>query len=204
MKTTFLAISLLTLTAAFTSSFAQKADKLSPGDGIPGKSIMLKSTNTSDISLEKAGGKNGLIVMFSCNTCPFVIKNEPTIQKTMAYAASHGIGMVIVNSNEAKREGDDSYKAMKKYAADQNYTVPYVADANSQLADLFGANHTPEIFLFDKTGKLVYKGAMNDNPGDPSSYKVSYINNAIDALIAGKEINPNTTKSIGCSIKRKA
>lgn len=112
--------------------------------------------------------------------------------------------MVIINSNEAKRDGDDSYKEMTAYAKKQGYTVPYLADDNSTVADQFGANHTPEVFLFDKNGKLVYKGAMNDNPGDPTGYKKMYINDAIDAVIAGKEVNPKTTKSIGCSIKRKA
>jgi len=82
--------------------------------------------------------------------------------------------------------------------------VPYVVDKNSELADMFGANHTPEVFLFNKSGKLAYKGAMNDNPGNPESYKKMYIEEAINAVVAGKEVNPKTTKSIGCSIKRKA
>jgi thioredoxin-related protein len=82
--------------------------------------------------------------------------------------------------------------------------VPYLVDEDSKLADMFGASHTPEIFLFNSKGKLVYKGAMNDNPGNPEEAKVKYIENAIDAVVAGKEIDPKVTKSVGCSIKRKA
>ena len=122
----------------------------------------------------------------------------------MEYAVAHHVGMVIINSNEAKRSDDDSYEAMAKFAREQHYTVPYVIDENSAVADLFGANHTPEVFLFNTKGKLVYKGAMNDNPSNPDSYKKMYIEDAITAMMAGKDPDPKTTKSIGCSIKRKA
>ena len=122
----------------------------------------------------------------------------------MEYAKEHNIGMVIINSNESQRGDQDSYAAMQKFAKEQGYTAPYLVDENSKFADLFGANHTPEVFLFSNKGKLVYKGAMNDNPGNPDAYKKMYIEDAINAMIAGKEVDPKTTKSIGCSIKRKA
>ena len=181
-----------------------QGDKLNPGDNMPEANKTMKNIDNKTMSLKDAMGPKGLLVMFSCNTCPFVIKNQPITTKTIDYARAHKIGMVIINSNEAKRNGDDSYTEMQKYAKEQGYGVPYLMDDNSALADAFGANHTPEIFLFDNKGKLVYKGAMNDNPGDPDSYKKMYIFNAIDALVAGKEVDPKTTKSIGCSIKRKA
>ena len=185
-------------------AFGQTTDKLNPGDHMPAADVMMRNTDGKSITMKSEMGKNGIIVMFSCNTCPFVVKNQPVTLKTMEYAKAHNIGMVIINSNEAKRDGDDSYKEMQKYAKAQGYTVPYLADDNSKVADMFGANHTPEIFLFNNQGRLVYKGAMNDNPSDPAGYKKMYINDAIDALLAGREIDPKTTKSIGCSIKRKA
>ncbi len=205
MKKTFFAIAAFACATIISPVFAQEANKLNPGDALPAKDMPVKNViSNSDVTLNSKMAKNGLLVMFSCNTCPFVIKNEPIIQKTIQYAASHNVGMVVVNSNEAKRDGDDSYSEMLKYATRQHYSVPYLADDNSKLADLFGANHTPEVFLFNNKGILVYKGAMNDNPSDPTSYKTMYINNAIDAVVAGKEVTPKTTKSIGCSIKRKA
>jgi thioredoxin-related protein len=186
------------------SANAQSADKLNPGDNLPAMQTRLKCANGNNTTLAQADGANGLLVMFSCNTCPFVIKNQPITKKTIEYAKAHNVGMVIINSNEAQRGDADSYDAMKKYAMAQGYAVPYLVDENSQLADMFGANHTPEVFLFNGQHKLVYKGAMNDNPANPDSYKRMYIQDAIDAMVAGKQVNPSTTKSIGCSIKRKA
>ncbi len=204
MKTTLFAAALFALVAALPSSTFAQADKMNPGDDLPAAETTLKNANGSNTSMKAAEKSNGLLVMFSCNTCPFVIKNEPITKKAMEYAAAHNIGMVIINSNEAKRGDDDSYEAMKKFAKEQGYTVPYLVDESSKLADLFGANHTPEVFLFNNKHKLVYKGAMNDNPSDPNGYKKMYIEDAINAMIAGKEVDPKTTKSIGCSIKRRA
>ena len=203
MKTTLIAITAFFTALTFTSSvYAQ--DKMNPGDELPAVQTPLRSvTSNGPVYLQKAAGKNGLLVMFSCNTCPFVIKNQPITKKTMEYATAHGVGMIIINSNEAKRGDDDSYDAMRKYAREQGYNVPYAIDDNSKIADMFGANHTPEVFLFNSQNKLVYKGAMNDNPGNPDSYKKMYIEDAINAMIAGKEVDPKTTKSVGCSIKRK-
>jgi len=206
MKTTILAVATLLACIAIApvSGNAQSGDKLNAGDNMPVVAANMRSATGSFSTLTAAAKENGLIVMFSCNTCPFVIKNQPITQKVMAYAAAHNIGMVIVNSNEAQRSDADSYDAMVKYAQAQSYTVPYIVDDNSKLADAFGASHTPEVFLFNNKGKLVYKGAMNDNPSDPAGYKKMYIEDAINAMIAGKEVNPNATKSVGCGIKRKA
>ena len=205
MKTTILAIATILASSLMvpTSGYAQATDKMNPGDDLPVIAANLRSATTSVSTIKSASKENGLLVMFSCNTCPFVIKNQPITLKAMDYAASHHVGMVIINSNEAQRDDADSYEAMVKYAKSQNYSVPYIVDANSQIANAFGANHTPEVFLFNSKNKLVYKGAMNDNPSDPAHAKQVYIEDAINAMVAGKEVNPATTKSIGCSIKRK-
>jgi thioredoxin-related protein len=203
MKNGMLSLAILATTLLSSNTFAQKKS-LQSGDMLPTSNETLKNAGAGkDMSYQKAAGKNGLLVIFSCNTCPFVVKNESTILKTLEYAKTNEIGVAIINSNEAKREGDDSYDAMKKYAQAQAYTVPYLVDKDSKLADDFGANHTPEIFLFDNKSTLVYKGAMNDNPGNPQDAKEMYIFSAIDAVVAGKTPNPQSTKSIGCSIKRK-
>ena len=206
MKTIVLAVAALFTIMATThfATYAQGGDKLNPGDMLPSKDVTLRNASGSSTSLKQAAKENGLIVMFSCNTCPFVVKNQPITQKVIEYAAAHHIGMAIINSNEAQRDDQDSYHSMIEYAKSQRYTVPYLMDEGSKLANEFGASHTPEVFLFNKENKLVYKGAMNDNPGDPNSYKKMYIEDAINAMVAGKEVDPKTTKSIGCGIKRKA
>lgn len=203
MKKLLLAATTLLAALAVNTTFAQTGG-VNPGDAIPSPDVKMRNANGKETSLNGTMGTNGLLVMFSCNTCPFVIRNEPITKKTMEYATTHNVGMVIINSNEAKRGGDDSYDEMSKFAKAQGYTVPYLIDENSKLADAFAANHTPEVFLFNRQGKLVYKGAMNDNPGDPGNYKRMFISDAIDAMIAGKEVDPKSTKSVGCSIKRKA
>jgi thioredoxin-related protein len=206
MKSTIFAIATLLFfsAAAPLAANAQELKQLNPGDDLPAIETTLRNANGKSTTLKGAEKENGLLVMFSCNTCPFVIRNQGMTKQTIKYALTHNVGMIIINSNEAKRSDDDSYEAMVKYARSQGYAVPYVVDENSKLADLFGANHTPEIFLFNNKHKLVYKGAMNDNPGDPSSYKKMFIENAINDMIAGKQPEPAVTKSIGCSIKRKA
>lgn len=201
MKKLLLALSAVLITSFSGAVMAQ----VNVGDALPRVSDELMSaTDGSPMAYYKPAGANGLLVMFSCNTCPFVVKNQPTTKEVLQYAKDHKVGVVIINSNEAKREGDDSFGAMKAYASAQGYDVPYLEDKGSVIADKFGANHTPEVYLFNNKNMLVYKGAMNDNPANPGSSKVNYVNNAIDAMIAGHPANPATTKSIGCSIKRKS
>ena len=211
MKSKVIAIASLLAAIAITplSSYAQSADKLNIGDALPSMGAPLKNANPStnfgtSTPYAAAVKDNGLLVMFSCNTCPFVIKNQPVTKKVMDYASEHNVGVVVINSNEGQRDGEDSYDAMNKYVQKQGITVPYLVDENSKLADLFGASHTPEVFLFNRQGKLVYKGAMNDNPGSPKEAKQFYVKDAMDKMIAGKKIDPSATKSIGCGIKRKA
>lgn len=172
------------------------------GSNIPMADAGMKSIDGKSITLSKAITKQGLLVMFSCNTCPYVIKSEARTKEVIDYATRHNIGMVIINSNEAQRGKEDSYNAMSAYAKKQGYKVPYVVDDKSKVADAFGATRTPEVFLFDGNGKLVYKGAMEDNPSNPAESKELFLKVAIDNMLAGKPANPNSTKSIGCTIKR--
>ena len=150
----------------------------------------------SDIKKDK-----GLVVIFSCNTCPFVKKAESVLTEASFYAKRYELGYVLVNSNEAKRADEDSPAAMKKYAVDMKYSFPYLIDNNSAAADAFGAMRTPQAFVFDNTGKLVYKGAIMDE-GDPAKAKMFYLKDAIKAVFADKEIAVKEAKSIGCTIKR--
>ena len=198
-----IAIQILLTICSMNLLFAQTPIKVGIGDKLPSSDIEMANATGKSTSMAKAMGKSGLLVMFSCNTCPYVIKNQDITRKAISYCQQHNIGVVIINSNEAKREDDDSYKEMVKYAKKQKYTVPYLVDVNSNIADVFGANHTPEVFLFNSESTLVYKGSMSDNASAPSESKIYYLHDAIDALLSNKPIEPNSTKSIGCTIKRK-
>ena len=202
MKKIALALSVM-LSIAAAPVFAQSGIKsIEIGTKASGADKELKNANGASTSLNKAATARGLIVMFSCNTCPYVIKSQARTKEVMKYAQEKGIGMVIINSNEAQRDEADSYNAMVKYAKTQGYKVPYLVDEHSELADMYGATHTPEVFLFNGNKELVYKGAMEDNPSDPASSKQMFLKNAINNMLAKKAIDPNSTKSIGCSIKR--
>lgn len=196
----------LLLTAALFSSFSVLAQNniksIEIGSEIPMANQAMKSADGKTITLEKAKTNEGLLVMFSCNTCPYVIKSEARTKEMMAYATEKKIGMVIINSNEAKRSEEDSDKEMAKYAKKMGYKVPYVVDEKSAVADAFGATRTPEVFLFDGNGKLMYKGAMEDNPSSPAESKNMFLKDAIDKITMGQVPDPNSTKSIGCTIKR--
>jgi len=173
------------------------------GGAMPKGDVKMKDISGREINLKEAAKKNGLLVMFSCNTCPYVVKNQQRTREVCQYALDNGLGVVLVNANEAQRTDDDSFEAMKAYAQQQGYKWYYVVDKNSELADAFGASRTPENFLFDKEGKLVYHGAIDDSPTDPAQVHRRHLHTAIDELAAGKDITVKTSRSVGCGIKRK-
>lgn len=197
MKNRFMLFSLLAV--AFLS-FAP-ATELPIGSTMPMADVKMKDISGKEVSLKDAVKKNGLLVMFSCNTCPYVVKNQQRTKAVAAYALQNDIGVILINSNAAQRDGDDSYEAMKQYAKGQGYNWYYVADEKSALADAFGANKTPENFLFNKEGKLVYHGAIDDNP-DEAGVTRKHLRLAIEEMLSGKEVAVKTSKSVGCSIKR--
>ena len=203
MKQTVFILSILISGAFLGFKPATDYTTLEIGKPIPKSDVQMQDVGGKSITLSEAKGKNGLLVIFSCNTCPFVIKSEARMKEITAFASQNNLGVVVINSNEGQRDGDDSFDAMKKYKDEKQFTGFYAVDKNSTLADAFGASHTPETFLFNKTGNLVYKGGIDDNPRDPNNVSQHYLKDAIDALLKGAEIKNNSTKSLGCSIKRK-
>lgn len=172
------------------------------GSAIPAPDVKMKDIRGSTISFSDAKKKNGLLVIFSCNTCPWVIKNETVADEAFNYALRNKIGVIILNSNEAQRSGDDSEQRMKEYAQKLKFNWPYVIDDNSKMADLFGAKVTPECYLFDKNMKLVYHGAITDNPKNPDASTRNHLKLAIDEVVGKKEVSVKTSKAMGCTIKR--
>jgi len=154
------------------------------------------------LNLRELNQENGLLVIFSCNTCPFVIQWEDRYNELYDLCAANDIGMVLVNSNEAKRDGEDSFEKMQEKAEKEGYKMHYVVDEKHQLADAFGATTTPHIFLFNRDAKLAYRGLIDDNGKEKEAVTQPYLKNAIKAMIANDKIDPEVTKSIGCSIKR--
>lgn len=155
------------------------------------------------VSLNDSKKNNGLLVMYSCNTCPYVLNMQNRINDIQMQAQRMMIGMVIINSNEAYRDEADSKSEMKKYGEDNKFIVPYLIDSMSVMADAFGATRTPECFLFNKEGILVYRGSIDDSPKDEKAVKQHYLLDAMTAVSKNKPITIGTTVSAGCTIKRK-
>lgn len=172
------------------------------GAAIPKADVRVKDVTGKELSLQEAKQSNGLLVMFTCNTCPYVIRNQSRTNEICKYAQSNKVGVVLLNANEGDRTGDNSFAEMQSYAKAQGYQWPYAVDDKGVLADAFGASRTPECYLFDKSGKLVYHGAIDDSPGDAGQVKRPHLKAAIDESLQGKEVSLKETRSVGCSINR--
>lgn len=181
------------------------------GTKCPMADTQMKNIDGNMKTLNSIKTENGLLVVFSCNTCPFVIGDggdsegwEGRYNGVHQMAEKSKVGMVLINSNHAKRDNGDGFEDMVARAKEKGFKMPYLLDESSALANAFGAKTTPHVFLFDKNMKLVYRGAIDDNVKTASAVKEKYLENALTALSNGKKISTNDTKPVGCSIKRKA
>lgn len=175
--------------------------------GIGGKAsltdVKMLDVSGEKLSMADAAKENGLLVMFSSNTCPFVIAWEERYIELKNWADRHNVGMIVLNSNYNNRNGVDSFDEMKKRAREQNYNFHYVVDEESKIANAFGGQTTPHVFLFDKNMELVYKGAIDDNYKSAKDVKQAYAKDAVASVANGRKEAVTETKPVGCSIKRK-
>ena len=181
--------------------FNVQAKGLSIGNEILGVDYILKNINGNDTSLGKLKESNGILVVFSCNTCPWVIRWQDRYNILSAFSRKNDIGFVAVNSNARLHESVDSMDEMIYHAAANEYDFPYVLDEDAKLAKAFGAMKTPHVYLFNSDNKLVYTGAIDDNAKSAKKVKNNYLMDAIRALGSNKKIKISETKALGCSIK---
>ena len=205
MKSLFLSLAAMAMLVAAPVLAQEQAI----GEKAPMTTAPLIGVDGQSNTLLNLKGDNGLLVIFSCNTCPFVVGNgaktegwEGRYNDLAALAESLNIGMVLVNSNEAKREGDDSLPAMKRHAMEAGYTMPYVMDEGSKLANACGARTTPHVYLYNGDLELAYRGSIDDNVNRAEEVKERYLDTAMQRMADGKKIKTAETKAVGCSIKR--
>ena len=189
-------VALMATVSVATSTFA-----LSIGDRAPKADVKMKNVDGQELSISGVAGPKGTLVIFSCNHCPFVKAWEGRIAEIGNTYKTKGIGVIAINSNDPNANPEDGYEQMQQRAKDRGFAFPYVVDATSEVAKAFGASHTPEAYLFDKDGKLVYHGAIDDNSKDASQVASPYLKDALNALLAGNQIATKETKAIGCGIK---
>ena len=155
------------------------------------------------LTLEQSVMDNGLVLVFECNHCPYVVASVDRMNKMSEYCKSNQIGFVGINSNDASVYANDSFEHMVKRAKN-GMPYAYLYDESQEIAHAYGAKRTPEFFLFDSDNTLVYRGRMDDSPRDPSQVSTSELNDAIDAMLDGRSPDITETESIGCSVKWKA
>jgi len=188
--------------ALFAVSFTTN-DMLEIGEKAPMAETKMKDISGKAYSLSDLATENGLLVIFSCNTCPFVLGWEDQYPELGKLTKKNNIGMVLVNSNEAKRGDEDSMEEMKKHYKGADYNTPYVIDENHKLADAMGAKTTPHVYLFNSDMELVYRGAINDKYENKEKKATKfYLKDAMAQLVKGEEIDNPVTTERGCSIKR--
>jgi hypothetical protein len=205
MRKFFLSVAILS--ASFMT--AQTSETLNIGAVAPASDVKMTDISGAQYSLADLKNSGGLLVVFSCNGCPFVVGSEGSEGWEGRYdglreiAEANNIGMALINSNEAKRDKGDDMKGMKTRAEEHGFSkCKYLLDVNSTVANAFFARTTPHVYLFDGNMKLVYKGAIDDNVDDSKKVKEPYLKNAMENLASGKKIKPAETKPVGCSIKR--
>ena len=163
----------------------------------------LTGTDGNNYSLDSFKDKEALVVIFSCNHCPYVRAYEDRIIK-IQNDYKDKIAVVAINANDSDNYPEDSFENMQKRADEKHFNFPYLWDKDQSVAKAYDAAHTPEIFLFDKERKLVFHGKIDDNWREPENVKQTYLRNALDELFSGEQISVPETFSIGCTIKWKS
>ncbi|MCX7885660.1 MAG: thioredoxin family protein [Verrucomicrobiae bacterium] len=192
----------LALAALMVCAFGAQA-ALKIGDKIPATDVKLTGEGGKEYTLAELKGPRGLLVIFTCNACPYAVAWERRIVDlgNKWIQKEYGVGVVAVNPNDPNVSPSDTLDKIVARAKKEFYKFPYLADTTQNLAKAFGATKTPECFLFNAKGELVYHGAVDDNHKDAKKVKQKYLEQALNAMRHGEPIPVPETKAIGCTIK---
>jgi peroxiredoxin len=163
-------------------------------------SFRLPGTDGAEHSLESYDDADVLVIVQSCNHCPYVQAWEGRMIAVQRDYADRGVRLVAFNSNDAERYPADSFAAMRSRASQQGFNFDYLHDADQSLARALGSEATPEVFVFDRDRRLVYHGAIDDNRDD-RAVTTHYLRDALDAVLAGRDPEVAETPPVGCSVK---
>lgn len=199
LKTLLTLIAVFSLTS-FTSINGDKGYEI----GDIATDFKLQNVDGKIISLSDYKDAKGFIVIFTCNTCPYAKAYEDRIIKLDKKYADKGYPVIAIMPNNPNVQPGDNMDAMKSNAKKKGFTFPYLMDEGQKIYPQYGATKTPHIYVLQKTKKgneVKYIGAIDDNFQDENAVNTRYVENAVDALLTGKEIKDTKTKAIGCSIK---
>lgn len=171
--------------------------------GTTAPDFSLPATDGSTYSFSDISGDNATVVMFWCNHCPYVIPNQDRVIAMQNEFALRGVKFAAIGANNAATHPADSFENMKLRAQEKGYNFHYLRDESQEVAKAYGAQRTPEVFLFDGEGKLSYHGRIDDNHEDVSKARSHDLRNAINAVLEGRSPDPAETGAMGCTIKWK-
>jgi peroxiredoxin len=160
----------------------------------------LKGVDGAEHALADYGDAAVLVLVQSCNHCPYVLAWEGRMSAIQRDYADNGVVLVAINSNDSERYPGDSFAAMVGHANEEGFPCDYLHDPEQTVAHALGSERTPEVFVFDRDRRLVYHGAIDDNR-DESAAGTAYLRNALDAVLAGETPSPADTPPVGCSVK---
>lgn len=174
---------------------------LQPGQHAP--DFSLPGVDGKTHSLADFADADLLVVVFSCNHCPYVVGSEERIKQLHADYRDRGVAVVAINSNETDNHPTDDFDHMVRRAKEQGFDFPYLRDEEQSVALAYGALRTPHFFVFDRDRLLRYTGRMDDNPREPGKETTHELRDALDDLLAGRDVRTPLTNPIGCNVKWK-
>jgi len=170
------------------------------GLGSPAPDFDLPGVDKMHHSLASFSTKPVLVVIFSCNHCPYVKDYETRMVSIQRDYSEKGVQLVAINSNDDKAYPEDSFPEMVRRSKDRGFNFPYLRDEPQKVVEAYGAVCTPHVFAFDSKRLLRYRGRIDDSR-DPSKVSSPDLRNALDDMVAGKSVRVPDTKPFGCSIK---
>ena len=167
-------------------------------------SINLKNTDGTMVSYSDFPNAKGFIVIFTCNTCPYAVASEDRIIALDTEFKDKGYPVIAINPNNPDVQPADTFELMQAKAKEKGFTFPYLYDESKTVYAQYGAKKTPHVYLLQKENKelrVKYIGAIDDNVRNGDAVKERFLANAVNELLAGKEVSVKETKAIGCSVK---
>lgn len=198
---TIKSILILVVVVITTAAFTVKTDKgYEVGDTI--QDFKLKNIDDTMVSLSDYKEAKGFVIVFTCNHCPYSVANEDRLIALDKNYKTKGFPVIAINPNDPEASRGDSFADMKVRAKEKGFTFPYLFDDGQKVYPKFGATKTPHVFIVTKNDmKVQYIGAIDNSSRNPDAVTEKYVENALDALLAGKSIEKTETRAIGCSIK---
>jgi peroxiredoxin len=170
--------------------------------GDPAPQHTLTDTDGESHVIGDPAGAPASVVIFTCNHCPYALAWHERLDRVGREYGERGVRFHAVNPNDAERYPRDSYEAMQVRLADEDWSMPYLHDADQEAARTFGARTTPDVFVLDGDGRLVYRGAPDQDHGDESQ-DAAWLRAALDHVLAGEPVAQAETEPVGCSVKWK-